>query len=103
LREYKTPEVIERLRQVMTDDSHAFVRRPAMIAYWRATGKAAVPMLLMGLMDDDEWVREDAATMLGKSGDPSAIPALQAAASDPNPETAAAVRDALTALQAVKR
>ena len=103
LKAYKTPEVVERLRQVMTDDSHAFVRRPAMVAYWQATGKAAVPMLLMGLVDDDDWLREDAATMLGKTGDRSVIPLLEAALADPNPETAAAVRDALTALQAVKR
>jgi hypothetical protein len=103
LHTFKTPEVLDRLRVAITDDEEGFVRRLALGAYAEALGKAAVPDLLMALVDDDAWVREDAAIYLGKSGDPRAIPALQEAAADPNPETQAAVQEALAALQSIKK
>jgi hypothetical protein len=102
LTEFNTPEVVERLRLAVTDDSEEFVRQNAVEAYAQLAGKIAVPTLLVALRDNDAWVRENAATALGKLGDPSAIPALRAALRDPDPEADAAVRNALTSLQGVK-
>jgi len=97
---FKTPEVLERLRLLTTDDAHHFVRRNALAAYADAVGKASIPTLLLALQDDDGWVREDAAAYLGKLGDASVIPALKAALNDPDPDADSAIRTALTTLQA---
>jgi hypothetical protein len=99
--ELRTPPILERLRVAMTDDQEPFVRRFALIAYAEAAGKEAFTPLIIALQDDDAWVREDAAIYLGKLGDVRAIPALKAALADPNQETAAAVQNALTSLQAI--
>ena len=101
LAELKRPEVLDELRGTITDDQEPFVRRLALVAYADAVGKSAVPVLLLALKDDDDWVREDAATYLGKARDVRAIPALRAALNDPDPEAGAAVREALAALQAI--
>lgn len=100
LGEFRTPEVIARLRDAITDDQESFVRRLAVSAYTTATGKAAVPTLLVALQDDDAWVREDAATYLGTLGDARVIPALRAALNDPDPDAAQAISNALATLQA---
>jgi hypothetical protein len=97
---FKTPEVIDRLRFLTTDDSHHFVRRLALVGYAEAKGKASVPTLLLALQDDDPWVREDAAIYLGKLGDASVIPALKAALNDPDQDASNAIRAALATLQA---
>ena len=101
LGQLRTPVVLERLREAITDDQESFVRRFALIEYAEAAGKEAFTPLIIALQDDDAWVREDAAMYLGKLGDVRAIPALKAALSDPNPETAAAVQNALASLQAI--
>lgn len=99
LARFKTPEVLDRLRLLTTDDPEEFVRQDAVLAYAEAAGKAAIPTLLLALEDDDPWTREYAATYLGKLGDDTVIPALRAAVKDPDPEAAEAVRNALTSLQ----
>jgi HEAT repeat protein len=72
----------------------------ALEAYADATGHVAVPALLLALQDDDSWVRERSANYLGKLGDAQVIPALRAAISDPDPDAALAIREALSTLQA---
>ena len=103
LNAFRTPDVLDRLRSLITDDAHEFVRRVALVGYVEAVGKDALPELLMALMDNEGWVREDAATYLGKFGNASVIPALRAASLDPDPDTNSAVRNALNALQASAR
>jgi hypothetical protein len=100
---FKTPKVLDRFRLAITDDPEEFVRRRAVIAYADALGKAAVPAVLLALQDNEAWVREDAATYLGKLGDPRAIPALRAASNDPDADTRTAVREALISLQAANK
>ena len=100
LEQVKTPQVVDRFRQLITDDQDDFVRQYALLAYARATGKEAIPTLLLALHDDDDWVREYAAAYLGKLGDASVIPALQAALNESDPTTAAAVREALLTVRA---
>lgn len=97
---FKTPVVLGRLRSLITDDVHEFVRRLALVGYVEAVGKAALPEMLMALKDNEGWVREDAAIYLGRFGDASVIPALRAASADPDPDANDAVRNALSALQA---
>jgi hypothetical protein len=97
---FKTPQVLEHLRLLTTDDAHHFVRRNALAAYADAVGKASIPTLLLALQDDDGWVREDAATYLGKLGDARVIPALKAALNDPDADADSAIRTALVTLQA---
>jgi len=99
LSKLKTPVVIERLRRIITDDPHHFVRRLALVGYVDAVGNGAIPEMLLALQDDEGWVREDAALYLGKYGDSKVIPALKAAENDPDPEAAVAIKQALLLLQ----
>jgi len=96
---FKTADVIQRLRRILTDDPHQFVRRLALVGYVDAVQNGAIPDLLLALQDDEGWVREDAAMYLGKYGDSRVIPALKAAENDPDPEAAIAVKQALFKLQ----
>ena len=95
----KTPDVLQRLRRIITDDPHQFVRRLALVGYVDAVGNGAIPEMLLALQDDEGWVREDAAMYLGKYGDSKVIPALRAAENDTDPEAAVAVKQALLVLQ----
>ena len=96
---FKTPDVLQRLRRIITDDSHQFVRRLALVDYVDAVGNGAIPEMLLALQDDEGWVREDAATYLGKYGDSKVIPALKAADNDPDPEADVAIKKALLVLR----
>ncbi|MEW6114754.1 MAG: HEAT repeat domain-containing protein [Thermodesulfobacteriota bacterium] len=55
--------------------------------------------LICLLADADVGLRGDTAELLGKIGDPSAIPALKKAAQDPDPDVREAAEEALEALQ----
>ena len=103
LASFKTPDVIERVAKLVTDDPHEFVRRRAVAAHVQQLGKGALPVLLIALQDNESWVKEDVAVFLGKLGDPSAIPALKTALSDPDPDVNSAVREAFIALQAAAK
>ena len=70
----------------MTDDLDEEVRRFAAEALVRISGKDALPQLLLAIQDDDSWVRDDAAFLLGYIGDPRAIPALECALKDEEEE-----------------
>jgi hypothetical protein len=59
---------------------------------------AIVPDLCLLLSDEEAGLRGDTAELLGKIGDPAAIPALQAVADDPDPDVKEAVLEALEAL-----
>jgi hypothetical protein len=96
---FKTPDVLQRLRRIITDDSHQFVRRLALVDYVNAVGNGAIPEMLLALQDDEGWVREDAAMYLGKYGDSKVIPALRAADNDPDPEADVAIKKALLVLR----
>jgi hypothetical protein len=56
--------------------------------------------LITLLSDTDVGLRGDTAELLGKIGDPSAIPALKKATQDPDPDVREAAEEALEALQA---
>jgi hypothetical protein len=96
---FKTPDVLQRLRRIITDDPHQFVRRLALVGYVNGVQDGAIPEMLLALQDDEGWVREDAAAYLGKFGDSKVIPALRAAQSDSDPEAALAIKNALLLLQ----
>jgi Protein of unknown function (DUF1573)/HEAT repeats len=96
---FKTPEVLQRLRRIITDDPHQFVRRLALVGYADAVQNGGIPEMLLALQDDEGWVREDAAEYLGKYGDAKVIPVLRAAQNDPDPEAALAIKSALLMLQ----
>jgi hypothetical protein len=58
--------------------------------------------LVLLLSQDDVALRGDTAELLGKIGDPSAIPALKKAAEDPDPDVREAAEEALEALEKKK-
>jgi hypothetical protein len=96
----KTPEAVAALQRAALVEPHEFVRKHAMGYYAKAVGAQAVPTMLVGLQDDDAWVREEAAAALGVFGDASVLPALRAVINDPNLDTREAVRNAIDALKA---
>jgi hypothetical protein len=96
----KSPHARDTLRRLVTDDDHEFVRRPALGALVETIGAEAIPDLLMAIEDDAAWVREDAATLLGRVGDRRALRALQRATRDPDADARDAARQALDALRA---
>jgi HEAT repeat protein len=57
-----------------------------------------VPQLIELLCHQDHRIRGDIADLLGKIGDPNAIPHLQKLTSDPHPEVAEASAEALEVL-----
>jgi hypothetical protein len=58
--------------------------------------------LVLLLSQDDVALRGDTAELLGKIGNPTAIPALKKAAEDPDPDVAEAAEEALEALERKK-
>ncbi|MBN2319202.1 MAG: HEAT repeat domain-containing protein [Acidobacteria bacterium] len=61
--------------------------------------RAMVPSLLPMLTHDDARIRGDIADLLGKIGDPQAIPQLEPLTRDPDPDVAEAAADALEELK----
>jgi HEAT repeat protein len=58
--------------------------------------------LVLLLSQDEVALRGDTAELLGKIGNPSAIPALKKAAEDPDPDVREAVEEALEVLEKKK-
>lgn len=88
----------EPLRKLVTEDDFEFVRRFALVALVETIGADAMPELLLAMEDDGAWVREDAATLLGRVGDDRALRPLQRATRDPDEDARKAAQAALQAL-----
>ena len=63
------------------------------------TVHAMTPSLLELLSHSDARIRGDVADLLGKIGDPSAIPAIEPLMADPDPDVAEAASDAIADLR----
>ena len=85
------------LRGALEDD-HWQVRLRAARSLGRLRDTAAVPLLIEGLVHAAGNLRKECAIALGEVGEGSAVPALQAAAGDPDPEVRKAIRLALQRL-----
>lgn len=90
---------LEPVRKAVTDDVDEDVRGAAAAALVHIAGREALPELLLALQDDDDWVREDAADLLGALGDPLAILALKRALSDEKEDVREAAAAALKRLK----
>lgn len=102
LGQYADAEAIEPLIQAL-DDKSEFVRAQAARALGANTRAAvrAVPNLIRVLTSDrDQEAKRQAAAALGQIGDPSALPALQAAQRSTDPHLSAT---ALTAIEKIKQ
>ena len=96
----KVREVILELFQ----EGDLFTRMGILVIFEEALEKdpesirGMVPQLIELLSHKDHRIRGDMADLLGKIGDPKAIPYLQKLASDPHPEVAEVAADALEML-----
>ncbi len=94
----KNRVVCKELKTLATEDDFEFVRRFAIVALVESVGADAMPELLMAMEDDGAWVREDAATLLGRVGDERALKPLQRATRDPDEDARKAAQAALQVL-----
>jgi HEAT repeat protein len=94
----KDRSVCKELKTLATEDDFEFVRRFALVALAESVGADAMPELLMAMEDDGAWVREDAATLLGRYGDERAVKPLQRATRDTNEDARKAAQVALQVL-----
>ncbi len=74
-------------------------RRPLVLGYLLDLSTAMAPAVSEALRDQNEDVRRLVADVLGFSGNTGVLPALEAAAKDPEPDVAAAAQQAIERLK----
>jgi hypothetical protein len=92
---------LDTVRKAVTDDLDEDVRRAAAAALVRIVGRQAFHELLLALEDNDAWVREDAAVLLGSLGDTRAVPSLKQCLNDEDKAVRRAASKALRTLTGV--
>jgi hypothetical protein len=94
----KATPAVEPARRAMIGDPVFEVRRTAVATLGQIEGRKALPDLLLGLQDDDAFVRSDTCDTLRELTDPSSIPALRTALQDPEDIVKDACKQALQAM-----
>jgi hypothetical protein len=94
----KARRAVDEARQAEIGDPVFEVRRTAVATLGQVEGRKALPDILLGLQDDDEFVRSDTCDVLRELRDRRSIPALKAALHDPVDIVKDAAKQALQAM-----
>jgi hypothetical protein len=100
LQELRATVALASIRTALYADEQAETRRAALHAIMAIDRPGALPDLVLGLQDDDSYVRSDAAILLGDLGDKRAIGVLQQMEDDTDPEVRDAAKESLKQLGA---
>lgn len=92
-----TPDLAGRLAALLWEEPDFFVRETLTWVLVRI-GRAALPLAVAALDDERGQVRFDAVHLIGKIGDPSALPAVLPVTADADDDVAAKARFVLTRL-----
>jgi hypothetical protein len=95
LRRLDPIKAAEAYEAIVRSDNEELVRDEALTGFFELARTRSLPLLVDSLDDPGQWIREQAATLLGELGDPRAKEALLRATRDKVPDVALAAVEAL--------